>query len=414
MRMNAYIAGIGMTNFGNHIQTPLKGLAAQAITLALQDAGIDPGDLQAAYMANAAGGLIVGQGMIGGQVALRELGIGQIPVLNIENACASASSAFNQACAMVSADYYDVVLVCGYEKLFHEDKRRTFAAFAGAVDVEARTGLQGLLQGVCDDLGVAPPSAEGADKRSAFMDIYAVSARYHMQKYGTTAAQFAAVSAKNSFHGSLNPKAQYRDVLSVEDVLGARTIVEPLTLPMCSPIGDGAAAVVVVSERKARQLALSRPVKVVSSVLGSGWDHGVNEPNLGSWCAHTVYAEAGVTPGDISCVELHDASAPSEIQAYEYLGLCEPGQGGAHVESGASTLGGAQPVNTSGGLLRKGHPVGATGTAQICELTLQLQGRAGERQVENARLGLAHNAGGSLKTDAAAAVVTLLQREELN
>lgn len=414
MRMNAYIAGIGMTDFGNHLQIPLKQLAGQAITLALQDAGVEAGDLQAAYMANAAGGIIVGQGMIGGQVALRELGIGQIPVLNIENACASASSAFNQACAMVSSGYYDVVLVCGYEKLFHEDKRRTFAAFSGAVDVEAKTGLQGLLKGICDDLGVAPPNAEGADKRSAFMDIYAVSARYHMQKYGTTAAQFAAVSAKNSFHGSLNPKAQYRDVLSVEDVLAARGIVEPLTLPMCSPIGDGAAAVVVVSERKARQMALSRPVRVLSSVLGSGWDHGVNEPNLGAYCANTVYEEAGIGPEDISCIELHDASAPSEIQAYEYLGLCQPGRGGAHVESGASRLGGAQPVNTSGGLLRKGHPVGATGTAQICELTLQLQGRAGDRQVENARTGLAHNAGGSLKTDTAATVVTLLQREELS
>lgn len=157
MRMNAYIAGIGMTDFGNHLQIPLKQLAGQAITLALQDAGVEAGDLQAAYMANAAGGIIVGQGMIGGQVALRELGIGQIPVLNIENACASASSAFNQACAMVSSGYYDVVLVCGYEKLFHEDKRRTFAAFSGAVDVEAKTGLQGLLKGICDDLGVAPP-----------------------------------------------------------------------------------------------------------------------------------------------------------------------------------------------------------------------------------------------------------------
>lgn len=413
MRMNAYVAGVGMTEFGNHMDIPLKHLAGQAINLALSDAGIEASELEAAYMANAAGGLIVGQGMIAGQVALRQLGIGRIPVINIENACASASTAFNQACAMVSAGYYDVALVCGFEKLFHENKRRTFAAFSGAVDVEDPAGLSGLLQAACDDLGVAPPSAEGADKRSAFMDIYAVSARYHMEKYGTTAAQFAAVSAKNSLHGSLNPNAQYREVLTVEQVLASRSIVEPLTLPMCSPIGDGAAALVVVSERKARQMGLSRPVRVVSSVLGSGWDHAVNEPNLGSYCAHAVYEEAGIDPKDISCVELHDASAPSEIQAYEYLGLCGPGKGGAHVESGISTLGGAQPVNTSGGLLRKGHPVGATGAAQICELTLQLQGRAGKRQVDNARLGLAHNAGGSLKTDTAATVVTLLQAEEL-
>ena len=413
MRMNAYVAGVGMTRFGNHLQTPLKHLAGEAVTLALRDAGLAAADLEAAYMANAAAGLIVGQGMISGQVVLRELGIGRIPVLNIENACASASSAFNQACAMVSAGCHDVALVCGYEKLFHEDKRRTFAVFNGAVDVENPAGLQGLLQAVCDDLGIAPPDAEGADRRSAFMDIYAVSARYHMQKWGTTAAQFAAVSAKNSLHGSLNPNAQYRDVLSVADVLAARAIVDPLTLPMCSPIGDGAAAIVVVSERKARQLGLKAPVRVVSSVLGSGWDHRVTEPNLGSHCASTAYDEAGIGPQDVDCIELHDASAPSEILACEYLGLCPPGGGGALVESGATTLGGNQPVNTSGGLLRKGHPVGATGAAQICELTLQLQGRAERRQVEGARIALAHNAGGSLGTDAAATVVTLLRREEL-
>lgn len=413
MRMRAYVAGIGMTSFGNHLRTPLKRLAGEAITLALRDAGLDAADLEAAYMASAAAGLIVGQGMISGQVVLRELGIGRIPVLNIENACASASSAFNLACAMVSAGHHDVALVCGYDKLYHEDRRRTFAVFNGAVDAEDRAGPPGLLQTVCKDLGVAMPDPEGADKRSAFMDIYAVSARYHMQKWGTTPEQFAAVSAKNSYHGSLNPMAQFRDVLTVADVLAARTIVSPLTLPMCSPIGDGAAAVVVISERKARQMGLRSPVRIVSSVLGSGWDHRVDEANLSGRLASAAYEEAGIGPADVDCIELHDASAPSEIMAYEHLGLCPSGGGGALVESGSTTLGGRQPVNTSGGLLRKGHPVGATGAAQICELALQLQGRAGDRQVSGARIGLAHNAGGSLGTDAAAAVVTLLQREEL-
>jgi len=219
------------------------------------------------------------------------------------------------------------------------------------------------------------------------------------------------VSAKNSYHGSLNPNAQFQEAMSVEEVLAAREVVYPLTLPMCSPLGDGAAAVVVVSERKASELGLARPVKVLSSVLGSGWDREIDDPSLTTQCATQAYECAGVTPVDLSCVELHDASAYSELQYYEALGLCEEGEAGAMIESGVTRLGGRLPVNTSGGLLRKGHPVGATGAAQIVELTKQLQGRADQRQVENARIGLAHNAGGNLGMDAAACVVSILARE---
>jgi len=315
---------------------------------------------------------------------------------------------------MITGGFHDLVMVCGYEKLHHEDKRRTFAAFSGAVDVENPAGLGQLLIETSKTLGVEPPSGKDGDKRSAFMDIYAMTALYHMKTYGTTQAQFAAVSAKNSYHGSLNPNAQYRDVLSVQDVLDARKVVYPLTLPMCSPIGDGAAAVILVSERKARELGMKQAVRVVSSVLGSGRDQSLNEPNLAERCSATAYREAGIGPADLSCVELHDASAPSEIMTYEYLGLCEKGQGGALAESGDTRLAGRLPVNTSGGLLRKGHPVGATGAAQIIELTLQLQGRAGQRQVDGASIGLAHNAGGSLGTDTAATVVTVLERENLS
>ena len=414
MQQQAYIAGVGMTPFGKHQDVALKALAADAIRLALQDAGLEKEALRAAYMANAAGGLIVGQGMIAGQVALRHMGIGGIPVVNVENACASASTAFNQASTMITAGLYDVVLVCGFEKLFHEDKRRTFAAFSGAVDVENPTGLAEMLAETSSSLGIEPPSRTDGDKRSAFMDIYAVAALHHMKTYGTTQAQFAAVSAKNSFHGSLNPNAQYRDVLSVQEVLAAREIVYPLTLPMCSPIGDGAAAVILVSRRKAIELGLSNAVRVVSSVLASGRDQSMAEPNLAERCSFAAYEAAGIGPEDLSCVELHDASAPSELMLYEHLGLCDKGRGGLLVESGDTRLGGRIPVNTSGGLLRKGHPVGATGAAQIVELTRQLQGRAGKRQVEGAAIGLAHNAGGSLGTDTAATVVSVLARENLS
>jgi acetyl-CoA acetyltransferase len=229
-----------------------------------------------------------------------------------------------------------------------------------------------------------------------------------MARYGTTVEQFAAVSAKNSFHGSLNERAQFRQALTVEEVLASPMIAEPLTRPMCSPIGDGAAAVVLVSEAKARELGVSKPVKVTSSVLRSGWDHGMDDPGTVEVCSGEAYQEAGVGPDEIHVLECHDASAPAEVMAYESLGLCAKGEGGKLVESGETRLGGRLPVNTSGGLLRKGHPVGATGIAQIVELTEQLQGRAGDRQVEGAKVALAHNGGGNIGTDAAAMCVTIL------
>jgi acetyl-CoA acetyltransferase len=241
------------------------------------------------------------------------------------------------------------------------------------------------------------------------MDVYAQGARAHMESYGTTQEQFAAISAKNSFHGSLNPCAQFHQVLSVEDVLADRPIVHPLTRSMCSPIGDGAAAAVVVSDKKARELAIEKPVRVRTSVMHSGWNHSEDEPDTVQLCARDAYEEAGVGPENLDVVEVHDASAPGEILAYEQLGLCQQGEGGKLVETGATKLGGRIPVNTSGGLLRKGHPVGATGLAQVVELTWQLQGRAKQRQVEGARLALAQNGGGKSGNDAAAMVVTILE-----
>jgi acetyl-CoA acetyltransferase len=267
-----------------------------------------------------------------------------------------------------------------------------------------------MLQRNAASGGAAAGASGAGEKRSMFMDIYAAAARHHMARYGTTAAQFAAIAAKNSVHGSLNPRAQFRDVLTVEEVLAAPMIAEPLTRPMCSPIGDGAAAAVVVSARKARALGLERPVRIVASVLHSGWDRGADEPGLAGVSAREAYEEAGLGPEDVHVIELHDASAPAELMAYEDLGLCAPGEGGRLVDEGATRLGGRIPVNTSGGLLRKGHPVGATGIAQVVELTEQLRGRAGERQVPGARVALAHNGGGNIGIDAAALCVTILTR----
>ncbi|MEH6519402.1 MAG: thiolase family protein [Halioglobus sp.] len=408
MGSKAYIAGVGMTPFGKHADRTLKSLGAEAIRGALKDADLDSDTLQAAYMGNAAAGVITGQVCVPGQVILRDMGIGGIPVVNVENACATAATAFQQAVAMVESGAYDIVLACGTEKLFSDDKLKTFSVFTGAVDVDEMSGVKDFIDSRMRDAGVEPPAGAGTS-RSLFIDIYVSWALSHMKKYGTTRGQIAAVSAKNSFHGSLNPLAQYRDVLSVEDVLAARDVAWPLTLPMCSPIGDGAAAAILISEKKARELGLKRKIKVEASILRSGWDYSnPDEERIAERSAREVYELAGIGPQDIDCIELHDASAPSEIMYYEYLGLCRPGDGGQLVESGATRLGGRIPVNTSGGLLRKGHPIGATGLAQIYELVLQLRGEAGERQVAGAGTALAENGGGFIGSDAAAMAMTIL------
>ena len=412
MKMNAIIAGGGMTAFGKFPALTLKDLAGEAIKAALADAGLEPADIQAAYMGNAAAGTITGQVCVPGEVVLRSLGIGRIPVINVENACATASTALNQAAAMVSAGMYDVVLAAGYEKLVHEDKTKTFSVFSGAVDVSDLDGLAALVDRKMAAAGLKGDVA-GAGSRSLFMDIYATEAVAHMKAYGTTREQLAAVPAKNSRHGALNPRAQFRDVTTADEVLAAREIVWPLTLPMCSPIGDGAAAVILVSERKARELGLTDPVRVITSCLGTSWDYPAGEESLvfHELIART-YEESGFGANDLDLVELHDASASSEILHTEYLGLCPLGEGGRAIEAGLTALGGGgrTVVNPSGGLLRKGHPIGATGIAQIVEIFEQLQGRSGPRQVENARIGLAENGGGYINGDVAALCVTVLKR----
>ncbi|MBI2992726.1 MAG: thiolase family protein [Gammaproteobacteria bacterium] len=411
MKQTAVIAGVGMTRFGKHLGRNLKSLAGEAIQQAMRDAGLAAPDLQAAWMANAAASVITGQICIPGQIVLREMGIGKIPVINVENACASASTAFNQASNMISAGAYDVVLACGYEKLYHEDKQKTFSVFTGSVDVE---NLDNIKKAVRKRMSAVHPNAKlegsGTD-RSLFMDIYAAAALTHMKRFGTTREQFAMVSVKNSFQGSLNPRAQFQESLTLEQVLEAREITWPLTLPMCSPIGDGAAAVVLVSRKKAREMAIGKPVKVLASVLAGGWDYAERESeHVTEFCARQAYAAAGIAPADLHCAEVHDACAAAEVELYEALGFCPRGEGGRFVEMGHSRLGGKLPVNTSGGLLRKGHPIGATGIAQLVELTEQLQGRAGRRQVDNARLAMAENGGGFIGSDVAAACVSILGR----
>ena len=362
---DVYVAGTGMTLFAKQPDRSLKDLTAEAVRGALSDASLEAGDVQACWFGNAVAGSITGQEMVKAQVTLRPLGLGGIPMFNVENACASASSAFHLAWQAVAAGMCDVALAVGAEKMTHPDKARSFAAIGGSIDVET------------------VPSEQPSD-RSFLMDLYAGAAIDYMETTGATVRDFAEVVVKNQRHGALNPLAQYGGELTVDEVLASRPIVWPFTLLMCSPISDGAAAALLVATP-----APGRP-RVAASVLRSAGS-GAKVSEL---AAQAGYEMAGLGPRDLDCVELHEAAASAELTLYEQLGLAAPGDGPALIRSGATRLGGTCPVNTSGGLLARGHPIGATGLAQITEAVLQVQGRAGARQVEGARVALAQNAGG--------------------
>jgi len=390
------VVGAGMTRFGKHQDRSMKDLAREAVENALRAAGIEKEAIEAAAVGNAVAGLITGQECIRGQVVLREMGIGGIPVINTENSCASSSTAFHLAWLYVASGMYDTVLAVGMEKLFHPDKKKTFNAIGSAIDLELADEFARQMSG---------EQATGAgESRSVFMDYYANLARAHMARHGTTREQFARVAAKNHTNGSLNPHAQFQTPRTVEDILAAPLIAEPLTRMMCSPIGDGAAAVVVTTAEKARQLT-AKPVYVRASIVASSQQHAADEPGIVTNAAQKAYTMAGIGPEEVRVVEVHDATAPAELIVYEELGLCRVGEGGKMIDDGVTKLGGRVPVNPSGGLLAKGHPVGATGVAQISEIFWQLRGEAGKRQVPGARVGLTENGGGVLGNENAVASV---------
>ncbi|MFW6237515.1 MAG: thiolase family protein, partial [Desulfosudaceae bacterium] len=242
-------------------------------------------------------------------------------------------------------------------------------------------------------------------------EIYAMGTRMHMDKYGLTQRQLAIVSAKNHNNSVHNPYAQYRQPFTVEEVLQAPPVAYPLTRPMCSPVGDGAAALILCSQEYVRKLAVSKPVKILATVVGSGMDRGFDDPDIGQRLSRIAYERAGVGPEDIDVAEFHDATAFGEVLNTESLGFCPRGEGGIFAEEGHSALGGKLPINPSGGLESKGHPVGATGAGQIAELVWQLRGEADGRQVENARIALAENGGGNIGIEEAAMVLTILQAD---
>jgi acetyl-CoA acyltransferase len=389
-----WIRGAAMTCFGKHLDRSARDLVEQAVVGAMADAEIEAAEVQAAYVGNAVSGLMNGQESIRGQVVLRRTGLMGVPIVNVENACASSSTALHLGWQAVASGMYDCVAVVGYEKLYDADKAKSFRAFNASMDLEELRSRFG--------------SAAGQD-RSVFMDLYASFSDADIAETPAPDAEaLALVSVKNHHHGALNPYSQYRDEVTVEQVLGARAIAGPLTLLMCSPLSDGAACLVLTSNAYTR--GRTGGVKIAASVLTSGRGDDAGKPGAVERASRRARDLAGIAPTDPDVFELHDATALAELHLYEQLELCEVGEAAGLVRDRRTWLGGDLPVNPSGGLLSRGHPIGATGAAQIVELTWQLEGRCGNRQVPDARLALAQNAGGWVGGDAAACAVHVLQR----
>ena len=379
------VIGVGVTKFGKHERTSGE-LFAEAAADALADAELPVSAVQALYYGNVVGGETEKQLHTGPQAASL-LGIPTVPTTRFETACASSHAAFRHAVMEIAAGISDVVLVGGAERVLSvpTDESTEYFAYASDAAWEQPLGL-------------------------TFPGVFALVARAHMAKYGTTEAQMAAVAVKNHRHGTLNPKAQFRKEITLETVLASARVADPLKLYDCCPFSDGGAAVVVVSEEVARRAR--RPIWVLAAAAGSDSmlihdKRDLSRVPATERAAAAAYRQASLGPQDVDVVELHDCFTIAEIVATEGLGLFEPGTGGIAAEKGWTSLGGKMPVNPSGGLKAKGHPIGATGAAQIAEIVTQLRGEAGPRQVDGARVGLTHTLGGNTAT----VLVSLFGRE---
>jgi acetyl-CoA acetyltransferase len=402
------VIGVGMNRFGKYPEKGIKQLVEESVTKTLEDAGVKKSQIEAAFVGNAAAGLMTGQEMIRGQTVLSALGIDAIPIYNVENACASSSSAFNMAWMSVASGVHDVALVVGFEKLYDKDKMKSYMALATAVDVERMT------EHIKEAEKRLPPEEkilqEGAGQnRSIFMDLYAFFIRQYMEKYGLTQEHFAKLSVKAHKTGALNPHAQYQKEVTVEEVLNSGDVVFPLTRMMCSPIGDGSAAAVLCAKPKVAQFT-SKPVWVAGSVVGSGKLTPELNDTVTRRLVPQLYEKSGLGPEDVDLVELHDTTSPSEIMFLIELGLCPAEDAAEWIDKGELSADGRMPTNTSGGLACKGHPIGATGCGQIHEVVKQLRDEAGKRQVQGAKIGMTHNGGGILGTDAAAMALHMFKR----
>lgn len=412
-----YIIGSFSTAFGRMPQTTFPDLTRQAVTGVVADAGLTDGtDIGSVWFGNVLMDYW-GQHSTRGQfslIPLIEEGLleARLPITNVEGGCATGSMALQGAVKDVASGVTDLSLAVGVEKTYRPDApaHETFAMFHAGENTLApgRTATEyrdlAALHG--DEFAPGPD-------RTMFMDTYAAQARYHMYKYGTTARQLAAAAAKNHSNGALNPLAQYRFAMSVDDVLADRPVINPLTRSMCAPIGDGAAAALVCSQRYLRTLpreVRDRAVAITATELTSGIYRNPDQPSLSRVAADRVYARSGIGPTQIDVAEVHDATAFGEIYQAEMMRFCPDGEGGKFVESGATALDGRIPINTSGGLESKGHPIAASGLSMTYEIVTQLRGEAGQRQIPDARRGLIENGGGIMGLEEAACVVTLLDK----
>lgn len=377
------IIGVAITRFGKHVGTSFMDLGTAPVLEALKDAGIKPSELGAGFCSYALAGTLFGA-VTAGQTIFWQAGINRIPIVNLENACTSGSSAVYLAWTGIASGLYDTAIVLGVEKMVVPN----FGLLSGG-----NTELD-ILEGL-----VTPAS-------------FAMRALRHMAQYGTTPAQLAQVAVKNRYHASLNPLAQFRDPITVDDVLNSPMIADPLTRLSCCPNADGAAAVILCAAGKARRYT-SHPIRLAASVLQTGSYE--NPIDLVPWetdyrTCKAAYEQASVGPEDLDGAECHDAFTIAEILHCEAMGLCPTGEGGPFVESGATCLGGKIPVNPSGGLLSKGHPVGATGVAQIVEGVRHLRGEAGNRQIPGAKVFMAQCMGGDKDADGRTCTANILTR----
>ena len=405
-----YVVGVGMTKFGVHADKTTPDLAQEAVTAALADAGASASDIEATFFANTAMGAIENQHGAKGQHSLRPIGIGGGMFVNVENACTGSATALNLAFAQVAGGFCDVAMAVGAEKLHTPDREKRLAAFGQPYDLAAVTKFVETYSPMVDD--IQPPEGVVNDERarSIFMDAYSINARLHMKKYGTTWEQIAQVAAKNHHHSTMNPLAQYQKDFSLDEVLSGRVIAWPMTLPMCAPVSDGGSAVIVCSKDALARFNPARAVQILASVGRSGTDRDIFDLEHSSVrrAAKAAYDMAGLQPADIAVAEVHDASSYAEISQIELIGLCDIGAGGPLTQSGATAIGGRIPVNPSGGLESKGHPVAATGGGQIFELVTQLRGEAGERQVDGAKVAMAACAGGFMGVEDMASNIHIL------
>lgn len=430
MQERVYIVGMGMTKMSKKGGT-YEALCTEAIGEAMADAGLDfEGDKQAVgaiWYGNCAQGMLTSQHSIRGQVILRRLGFEDIPVVNVENACATATTALNQAISHILAGVSELALAVGIEKMMpdfddlpnHPELQAALphmglAAFWNGCEQDRKNAyIERWRREKSELLGIPYEETDVGKDRSPFMDYYAVKALKLMKRYGYTQEQLARVCAKTHNHSVLNPKAQYRKPYTWEEVLADKPITYPLTRPMCAPTGEGCAAALVCSEGYlAAHSSLQDPVLVLSSVMAGGRTRGDYDLDISGRAAAAAFRQAGVNPGDIDVLELHDATSIGEIYQTAQAGFCSAEAAGEYCSSGATALGGELPTNVSGGLISRGHPVGCTGIAQVYELVTQLRERAGERQVKGARIGMHINGGGVIGVEEAAMGVEIIRLAE--